>query len=107
METTTVPVVTVDADALAQADRVGMRSALDHMLAATPRLVPGLRSVHVRLKPDWDEPGKMNFVWDVRMEATTTDILLAANREWGREFVRVAPRPREHSFLLKLLDDRA
>ncbi|MGL4551392.1 MAG: hypothetical protein ACRC33_09415 [Gemmataceae bacterium] len=101
-----MPVVTVDADALAQADRVGMRSALDHMLVATPRLVPGLRSVHVRLKPDWDEPGKMNFVWDVRMEATTKEVYLAANRAWGLEFVHATQcRPVEHIFYLKLFRD--
>jgi hypothetical protein len=105
MTTAIVPSVTVDPEALAHADKVGMRAVLDHMLEATPRLVPRLRSIHITLKPDW-QYDQMNIRWDVRMEPSTKDVVLAAVRAWRAEFVRVTD-PSMPNFYLRLVDDAA
>jgi hypothetical protein len=76
------------------------------MLEATPRLVPGLRSIHVRLKKDWEYP-QLNIVWSVRMDPTTKEVYLRVVRDWESEFIGVAPQPVGHLFYLDLLDDAA
>lgn len=105
MTTAIVPSVTVDPEAVAFADQIGMRQTLDHMLEATPCLVPGLRSIHVTLKPDW-QYDQVNIRWDVRMAPSTKDVVLAAVRAWRAEFVQVT-QPSMPNFYLTLVDDAA
>lgn len=102
MSTAVVPTVTVEPDALDHIEKVGMRAVLDHMLVATPRLIPGLKSIRVHIRPDWQYP-QTNIIWDVRMESTTREVQRKADRAWMDEFFRVVPeRPPAHFFYLKL-----
>lgn len=107
MTTATLPVVSVDPEARAYAERIGMTPAFDHMLEVTPRLVPGLRSLLVRLKPDIDEPGRPNLLWQIQLDPVSHGVALGIFDSWDREFLAVAPRPREVSFLLTLVEDEA
>jgi hypothetical protein len=104
MTTAIVPSVTVDPEAAAYADQIGMRAAFDHMVEVTPRLYPMARSIHVMLRPDFQYP-QMNITWWIVVNFAAKGDGLRAYKEWEKEFTLVAPPPREHLFYLSVHGD--
>jgi hypothetical protein len=101
-----VPVIEPDAVEYAKAQ--GIEGVVRQLAEATARLYPTARSVRVLIRPDAEIPDYWFVIFEVRVpHSDVPDVpdVLAAERRWIPEYLRIYPYPRNHSLLLRLISE--
>src|SRR5947208_2825724 len=94
-------------DLLEYARRHGVEHVLEPLLEATRQVFPTARDVRVYLEPDVALPDLWFIVYEVRLPRMSAQDFIAADRQWGREEMRLYPPPTRVAFSLRVNWDKA